>query len=217
MSELDFSGLFADMTAIADQYCAEKYGVIPGHAPDALRFATSFDSNARHKYLFNRRPRSAWERRSDRAKYPNRPSLSAEKYRYRWAEASWLSGYLDSATFLREAERFDAAFEAERFRESAQRKFPVDVAKEERRLRRIARGIEGEEPYFDRLAWERLAAAKERIRRWQDERQARMATAHQRRKLREGHRTLTTIRRHLRGAVALPPPESRQARTSPTS
>lgn len=64
---------------------------------------------------------------------------------------------------------------------------------------------------------ERDAIRREKEEQWQLESQKRMEIGRQRQLLREGHRTLKDIRRHLREAARSQPPELRLAKTSPTS
>ena len=64
---------------------------------------------------------------------------------------------------------------------------------------------------------EREARRVEEYQTWHKQREARNQTLRQRRLLREGHRTLTAIRRRLRGVDRSPWQESVPAKTSQTS
>lgn len=140
------------------------------------------------------------------------------KRRYQWARESWLAGYLSASDFLREAGRFDRAvrvFRLHRYHELRPLLTIEQMARERVRLRKQAAS-----EVVDLNAWRRLASAmteyREREQAWQQARVEQAETARQRKALREGHQTLLTIKRMLRGAVPLPQPESRLARTSPT-
>jgi hypothetical protein len=118
-----------------------------------------------------------------------------------WAIDGYLGGYI-------EKERLDA--EAELFREDAD--YLLNVAA----IRRSFSLVD----LLDMSDEERAIARETRRVKWQQqeaEAAAQREVRHQRAKLREGHQTLTAIRRYLRGQDRSPLPASRPARTSPTS
>lgn len=138
------------------------------------------------------------------------------KRRYQWAETSWLAGWLDARAFLKEARSWDAAIAVFR---SMRPPHPITftaegLAREERRLRQTSR-----DGYFDTGAWshwaQTLIAYRDAEEQWSRRKAMARETRRQRSLLRQGHQTMTAIRRRLHGAGALPPQASQPARTSP--
>lgn len=75
-----------------------------------------------------------------------------------------------------------------------------------------------EDATWQMYRWHHDKLGKDGLLAWHQKQMERFEAQRQRRLLRQGHRTLTAIRKSLRtGQAPSLPPESRQARSSPTS
>lgn len=133
---------------------------------------------------------------------------------YQSAVTWWVLGSLRPIEFLARVRVFENAVDDAWTRRES---FEADQTHWEKDYQKYVRRW-AKAGFVSRVGWQRLTEQRRRQELWLEARRQRQETAHQRRLLREGQRTLTAIRSALRrGVVPSLPLESTPGRTSPTS